>query len=226
MRAVTLVSLLLLSLVAALVVAVPPASAKGPAAVTITGPGLDEPIEVELTSPGSRDVPSYLVIALMELAGPFGPDTDQLPLEPGQPPRRLNDAYTLTWQMSRPPDADPADYQVVQEVYPDAMGIPVIHFLPSTWRDDQGGWRDSTPALRDTLAALGVPIEVASAGTPLRSPAPAAASNDVAEAVGDAADSDGAAWWSLPIVAVAGMGAGVAVGRRRPRDRRRPSAAA
>lgn len=203
MRAATFLCLLLLSTV----LAAGPAEAKGAQSVTITGPGLDEPLEIDLAG-GNDDTPSYLVVALMELANPYSINAG-LDLAPEPPPRPLKDRYTITWQMAHPTDADPSDSTVVQDVYPDAVHNPVLHVRAGTWLDSDGGWTESSPALRDTLVALGVPLSGAPSLAATRSPAPT--------------PSDTTAPWPLPVTtatvgAAAGLALGVAFTRRRLRS--------
>jgi hypothetical protein len=194
-----------------------PAWGKGAESVTITGPGLDRPIEIPLSGPGSRqdDTPPYLVVALMELADPYyaGPEVELAADPPST--RRLNDSYTLTWQMSRPPDANPADYAVVQDIYPDAHFGPYIHTRSGPWLG-VGGWYEASAGLRDTLAALGVPVSGLPRGLVDPSRTPAQAPERVTAGV----------WW-LPVAATAGLAAGVGLGvtltKRRTRERPLPS---
>jgi len=197
MRAAAFLCLFLL----ATLVAAPPADAKGAESLTITGPGLDEPLEIRLMGDGTDDTPSYLVIALLELANPYtmGNEVD---LSPNRPPRPLNDRYTLTWQMAHPSDADPSAYTVIQDVYPNAMGTPVIHVRRSTWLRSEGGWTDSSPALLDTLAALGVPLSGAT---------PALVSTRASTTT---PRSDDPTVWQIPVAAATGLAAGLAVGVR------------
>jgi hypothetical protein len=180
-----------------------PAWGKGPESVTITGPGLDRPIEIQLSGPGSQqdDTPPYLVVALTELADPYYAGSE-VELSAGPPPRPLKDRYTLTWHMSRPPDADPADYTVVQDLYPDAFTMPVIHTRPGPYLGDSGGWYDAPSALRDTLGALGVPVS----GLPTGLPDPSRAAARTPE------PSAAAVWWSLPVAATVGLAVGVGLG--------------
>lgn len=182
-----------------------PAGAKGPASLTITGPGLDDPIEVSLTGEGADAPPPYVVVALMELVGPYdlASRADARDAKPGG---RLHERYTLTWTMAHPPDADPASYTVVQDVYPNAaFGGPFLA--------DADGWYEARPALRDTLAALGVPVThpttahlaATQAATPPAPPRPG---------------PDRLTPWPLALAGAAGLTAGLTAGvtlaRRRP----------
>lgn len=193
-----------------------PAWGKGAESVTITGPGLDRPIEIQLSGQGSLqdDTPPYLVVALLELTEPYTVPEVELPANP--PSGRLNDGYTLTWQMSRPPDADPADYTVVQDIYPDAQYGPLVNTHSGPVRAEWGGWDHANAALRDTLAALGVPVTGLPRG--LADPSRAAAQTP------ERATAE-VRW--LPLAATAGLAAGIGLGvtltKRRTRERPLPS---
>lgn len=198
-----------------------PAWGKGPESVTIIGPGLNRPIEIPMSGPGSRqdDTPPYLEVALTELADPYyaGPEVE-LPAHP--PSAQLPDRYTLTWHMSRPFNSNPADYTVVQDIYPAAAEGPLIHTHPGSFLKGEGGWYEAPPALRDTLAALGVPVS----GLPSDLPDPSRAAADTPEPA-----TSVEVWW-LPLAATAGLGAGIGLGvaltKRRTRERPVPSAQA
>ena len=192
MRAAAFLCLLLFSTL----VAASPAEAKGAQSLTITGPGLDEPIEVDLAG---GDTPSYLVIALMDLTNPntISSELDLSPEPPGVP---LEDKYTLTWHMAHPPDADLAGFTKVQDVYLDRFWDPVLYVHPSEYGGTEGGWTVSPSALRDTLAALGVPIEGMPELATARSQPPSPDRS-----------SDPAAW-PVPLAAATGLVAGLGVG--------------
>jgi hypothetical protein len=193
-----------------------PAWGKGAEAVTITGPGLDRPIEIQLSGPGSLqdDTPPYLKLALTELTKPH--TVPEVELTAGPLSGRLNDRYTLTWRMWGPADADPADYTVVQDVYPDAQFGPVIHTHPGPVLAEWGGWDHADAALRDTLAALGVPVS----GLPRGLVDPSTVAAQTPE------PATAKLWW-LPVAATAGLAAGIGLGvtltKRRTRERPLPS---
>jgi hypothetical protein len=138
-----------------------PAWAKGAESATITGPGLDKPIEIHLGGPGSEDdgVPSYVEVAFITLADPYFAGHPDVPLPSDPPTDDLGSRYRLTWLMARPHDADPADYTIEQDVYPDASGgrRPLIYTRPGRYIG-AGGWYRTPEALRDTLAVMGVPV--------------------------------------------------------------------
>jgi hypothetical protein len=121
-----------------------PAAAKGPESVSLTGPGLDEPVEP----------PSYIQVALQQLASPHYTSEPGAHISPSQPPVTLNEKYTLTWVMAKPPSADQADYTVVQDIYPHSAAGPLVHIHPSPYVDDKGGWYAATDALTETIEAV------------------------------------------------------------------------
>lgn len=226
----TVVSVVMLSTVLA-----GPAWGKGPESATITGPGLDEPIEVFGTD--GESAPSYLVIALTDLTYLW--DTSNAGMTPEAPPDgTLQERYTLTWRMFGPSeedeDGDEADYTVRQDLYPNAFGGPRVHVHPSEFLGTDGGWFEAGPALRDTLAALGVPVTGIEASTALADHEAAvsgagAESGAPAQAVdqGDAAAvRETSTWPATATAAVAGaaaagialgVGLGSALARRRAR---------
>jgi hypothetical protein len=192
-----------------------PAGAKGAKSLTITGPGLARPIEIAVADPepGQDRTPSFLVVALAALTDPTHERVGDLAT--ARPSGiDLRTGYTLTWQMFGPSGANPADYRVVQDVYPDADGGPVVHTRPSHWLRSQGGWTDADPALRDTLAALGVPVRGLPTG--LSTPTPAVAPRPPARPA-DRSSGSSSPW---PLAAAAAFAGGLALGLAAPRLRR------
>ncbi len=131
-----------------------PVSAKGPQSATISGPGIDRPIELLDTS----DID--LVVKLMEQTGLWYDTGDPLPF--GEPKGELGHSYTLTWINSGPPAKSTADRTIRQLIYLDAEGGPVLHTPAQDnlqgWGPGVIGWFAAPPGLRDTLTELGVPI--------------------------------------------------------------------
>jgi hypothetical protein len=218
-RRVALVGVTVAGVVAALVTSVltaGPAWAKGPERLTITGPGLDQPIEIQLSGPGSKEeeTPSYLVVALIELANLYyvGPEVE---LASDPPPRNLKDGYRVTWLMSQPPNADPADYTVVQDLYPDVGGGPVVHTHPSAYTGGAGGWYRAAPGLRGTLAAMGVPVSGLPLGLSSQSPARVRAA--------EPEQDHSSTLLPVPVAGTIGLALGIGIGvalmkHRRPRS--------
>jgi hypothetical protein len=133
-------------------------AAKGPASAFITGPGIDQPIE--LINAANRD----LVARLMEQTGIWYA-TGDLPQPIEKPAGELGPSYTLTWINSGPPEANIDERTIRQEIYLDAEYGPVI-YTPiqeslKNWGPGMNGWFAAPSGLRDTLVKLGVPISPA-----------------------------------------------------------------
>jgi len=132
--------------------------AKGPQSATVTGPGIEEPIELLEVARG-LDPSGELERQLMVQTGLWSAPT----FESRQPPTgELGPAYTLTWINSGPPDRSVESRTIHQELYPDADGGSVIHTPPQAglegWGSEMTGWFDAPNALWDTLAQLGVQV--------------------------------------------------------------------
>lgn len=130
-------------LVAAVVLAVPGAAlAKGPSTVTLSGPGLEDPVQLG----GYGPLPTLPDLSGLTTAfGGTGLDW----LLPSRPPGDLGPRYTLTWDLH--------GSAVRQEVYPYAKPRPV------TYTPSAGGWFVSTDELRTTLIGLGLPASAPAA---------------------------------------------------------------
>jgi hypothetical protein len=100
----------------ALLVLASPALAKGPEAGTLTGPGIETPIEfLDQSEP-----PDEMASPPPELLGMTGLFiATGTPLN--TPPDVLGEGYTVQWQMFGTGDV------IEQHLYPDAAGGPVIH---------------------------------------------------------------------------------------------------
>jgi len=176
--------------IAAAITLATPAAAKGPSQARIIGPGLVHAIVVSGEGePGQQG-------SLATLAGQtglftvlFGPDAGlptqtptQLPVPP--PTASLGPRYTVIYTVPgvTPPPGEQFG-QVRQDLYPGAVGGPVIYTPPS--QDGFGqplqdtGWLRASPQLTRILAQLGVrPRPAPQAAPPTRlplaaSPAPA-----------------------------------------------------
>jgi hypothetical protein len=178
-----------------------PAWAKGLQSATITGPGLEEPIDV--ADPDNSKLPA--------LTG-FWEVMPGQPAPPGlveqAPTKQRGPRYRLTWRLMT--DADDT-IAIRQDLYPHAAGGPLVHTAagqPIFDAATPGGWYAAPLTLRDMLQSLGVPP----AGSP---PAPAAPSSD---------DSPGriAIVVAAGAVGLASVGGAVAVRRARRRERVAP----
>lgn len=135
-----------------------PAVAKGPESATITGPGIEQPIE--LLNNSNMD----LVVRLMEQTGLWY-DTGT-PLSSKEPVGELGPSYTLTWINSGPPSLSADERTIYQEIYLDAENGPLIHTPPQEslqgWGAGVIGWFVAPGNLKDTLTELDVPISASS----------------------------------------------------------------
>jgi hypothetical protein len=150
-----------------------PAFAKGPTGATITGPGIDQPIEL-----GMED---DLLWTIAEQSG-FNAMMFEHPLEPGSGPLKmppvgdLGPFYVITFYMG--------DMAIPLEIYPNApLGPiadspanptgPLMHVAggvdPAVFGKDERmfTWYKPVAALNRSLVSVGVPIEVDQASLPL-----------------------------------------------------------
>jgi hypothetical protein len=188
-----------------------PAAAKGIESATISGPGLDEPVEL-----GGGNVGKLPDLTAFWVVMPGQPETPTLADQ--APTKQLGPRYTITWRLMTDADETTA---IRQDLYPHAVGGPVVHTAagqPIFDATTVGGWYEAPVALRDRLSALGVlpasatPADGSSAATPQGAPAPS---------------SGGPPWPALIVVvtgttALAGVGAALAVRRARRRERVAP----
>ena len=163
-----------------------PARAKGPESVTITGPGIDRPIE--LLNSADHD----LVVQLMEQMGLWYDPGDRL-LQ-GKPAGKLGPGYRLTWINSGPPAKPVAERTIRQVIYFDAESGPVF-YTPSQeglqgWGSVVIGWFSAPPGLQDTLIELGAPMAVASSSNQ-------AALSEMTPSTTQPEDNPGRALWYL-----------------------------
>ncbi len=133
-----------------------PAAAKGPSKVTVTGPGLGQP--VVLTGDPESNLGS-LFGRLVDQSGWFplvfrqSPD----PTSRTSPAGRLGPGYLATYVV---PVGGNATTTIRQRLYPFASGGPVTfvragqHIFGGL---THGGWYRAPAALRRTLAAIGLP---------------------------------------------------------------------
>jgi hypothetical protein len=140
--------------VAAVLVAAGPASAKGPVSAIITGPGIDESIDVvEVVSADDTGV----WLALSDMADPA--------VLPTAPKTDLGPRHTLVWKMSGPQGSIP----VHQYLYLEADGGPLAYTEPGQPFIDgvtTEQWYRMPSRVRDALAAEGVPLDGLKPGKP------------------------------------------------------------
>lgn len=174
------------------------ALAKGPESATITGPGIDEPIELINADYFNSDYTNH-VKELMRQTGLWYATSSRISAKPAGD---LGPRYTLTWINSGPPGGPVEERTIRQALYLYAENGPVIHTPAQEglegWGPDVVGWFTPPDGLSDTLAALDVPIlESGSFGEPLASAIPGGASVErdpvsVPEVTGDTSASDAA----------------------------------
>jgi len=181
-----------------------PALAKGATQASITGPGLTRPLTVSAQGealPGEGDTLSSLAEQTGLFTVLFG--SGGTPGEPSAlrtPPTvaSLGPKYTITYTVPGvTPRPGQANGQIRQNLYPRAVGGPVIY----TPAGQQGfgqplqasGWLRGTPRLTVTLTRLGVPVGASQPSTPRpAAPVPSAAPKP--------ADATAPAWLIVTIV--------------------------
>lgn len=139
-----------------------PAAAKGPASITITGPGIDGPIELIET------VDTDQLRRLMEQSGVWYA-TGDLPAPLGEKPTgELGPSYMLTWVILGPPGTPEEERTIRQLIYPQAENGPIIHTqeVPEGWGQEVLGWFAAPPTFTETLTSLGTPLTEASFDQP------------------------------------------------------------
>jgi hypothetical protein len=159
------------------------ASAKGPSAAEVSGPGTGS----GLTFTGGEGDGSALS-NLSQQAGffpaAFGQDPD--PMLPARPKGDLGPRYTITYTV---PGPNNDTFTIHADVYPYAASGPATYTKPGQPIFDmqtRGGWYQATADLKETLVAGGLPASPVGGGS-----------------------SDG---WPLPSFAVALLGFLVVVG--------------
>jgi hypothetical protein len=133
-----------------------PAAAKGPTGVTVTGPGLAEPIV--LLGNAERSV-TLRISRIVQFGGWFAQAFGQTPDSTTRqaPTRRLGPRYAAVWTV---PVSSGRSVTIRQDLYPWAAGGPVTYMRPGQRifnAGTHGGWYRGQFALRATLASLGVP---------------------------------------------------------------------
>ncbi len=158
--------LLAAALVVALVLSAA-ATAKGPSAATMTGPGLDKMLTFD--GYGEGDSSSPLGILVMETG--FFPQAFQT--SPSQttrsrPTQRLGPRYRVTYTV--PGASETSTLQ--QDVYPYAKDGPASYMQPGQkfWgsQSTPGGWYRGTFALKQMLMRAGLPERAPSVGRSTR----------------------------------------------------------
>lgn len=143
-------SILVATVVAAVLLAASAALAKGPTGATIEGEGVTGTLDIDEPGELGQGTPmSDLVAAAGFFPLVFGDDT--VTSEP--PTTALGRPLLITWRMG--------DDEVVEEIYLHASGGPVAHVAPGQlfWDDTHasgGGWLRVTEGIAAPLIDLGV----------------------------------------------------------------------
>ena len=143
--------ILLAALLGALLVLAPgPAHAKGVEGVTVTGPGLEQPIDI-----GIQEAANELAQTAGLYDGLFVSTNGTLAASP--PPGDLGPRYVADYRLAGGPDGAA---EVRQELYPFATGGAVTYTPPGQRpfgsEASPGGWFAAGTALTDLLIAAGV----------------------------------------------------------------------
>jgi hypothetical protein len=189
-----------------------PAAAKGPTGVTITDPAGHSthlPANPEGLSHGET----------MELAEDMGlweaiePRGEALPADPPVHPGR---EFRVEWTLLGPGDdgqVDPDDVMVIQSLYPQARGGPLVHTEAGQEVGESttaGGWYRASSRLPHTLETLGWETTWSYLeGEPAVDPPGAPAASTLAPRTADPAPEPGRAWHAR--AGVRAMAAGGAV---------------
>jgi len=157
----------LLLIVAAVALALPAAAAaKGAESASISGPGVNHPLQLAGDSEMGQGTP----LGMLSMAGgyfaqmfPQAPD----PRLRAKPKGVLGPRYTVMYQV---PGPDGRHFVIRQDLYPYAKPVPVTYMAPGQrffdGRRSLGGWVQGSLALRQMLVKNGLPSSapVSSAG--------------------------------------------------------------
>lgn len=178
-------------------IAIGSALAKGPESAVLSGPGLDNPIDIPVDA--HRDV----MTTFMEQSGLWYARGD-LPTPVDAPTGDLGMPWTLTWVNSGPPSLDVELRTIQQRIYVLDGGRMLIETPAqenlADWGQSVIGWFEAPDGFAQTLQELGVDLEAAEA---------AAASSSVA-----AAPSGGGATRTVVVAVLAFAALGVTLWRR------------
>lgn len=152
-RTIQLLATLTLILIAAV-----PALGKGISSATVTGPGIDEPIDL-LDFPDHDLETRDLMVKLIEQTGLWYATPA---LERIDPPGRLGEPLTIAWVNMGPPALSEEERTIRQVIYLHTEDGPVIHTPEGQptldgWGGEVTGWFRAPAELEESLHALGVP---------------------------------------------------------------------
>lgn len=137
-----------------------PALAKGPASATITGPGIDEPIELFDQRQPEQVMHEHIVDLIKQTGLWYATPT----LERIDQPGGLGEPVTLSWVNMGPPGLSEQERTIRQVIYLHADGGPVIETPEGQpglegWGGDVTGWFRAPTELIDTVREFGVPTD-------------------------------------------------------------------
>jgi len=158
-----------------------PALAKGPSQASITGLGLVRAIVVSGEGePGQQGTLAVLAGQTGLYTVLFGADITGIPQTPtslrtAPPKAALGPRYTVSYTVPGvTPQPGEQFGRIVQDLYPDAVGGPVIYTPPGQGGFGQSlqvtGWLRASPQLTRTLAQLGVPLRPVTPASPRTRP--------------------------------------------------------
>jgi hypothetical protein len=131
------------------------ALAKGPTLATITGPGLDTPLQLSGYGENGEGPLGALTMEGAFFPQAFGQSPD--PTFKAQPKRDLGPRYLVTYTVPGPTAGD----KLLQDLYPYAVGGVVTYMKAGQvfWGDQRthGGWYRAQPGLKAALVAAGLP---------------------------------------------------------------------
>jgi hypothetical protein len=133
-----------------------PAAAKGPTAATITGPGLQAPIQLHGDPEGA---PDSRFGRLLQGGGFFQQVFRQVPDATlrAQPKVRLGPRYDVVYLLPTPA----GKALIRQQLYPYAQGGPLTYVQPGQvfygGMETRGGWIQAPQGLLPTLVTFGLP---------------------------------------------------------------------
>ncbi|HEY8727161.1 MAG TPA: hypothetical protein VIL91_10750 [Gaiellaceae bacterium] len=148
--------LLLAAALTALLLFPAAATAKGPSAATIAGPGLAHMLTIEGYGEGGDSSPLGILVSE---AGFFAQAYDQIPVatSPSRPADRLGQRYDVTYTVPGPN----GDSTLRQALYPYAADGPASYMTPGQkfWgtQSTPGGWYRGTATLKTMLVKAGLP---------------------------------------------------------------------
>ena len=141
------------------------ATAKGPSAARIDGPGLASPLVLR----GFGESGEGALGALTMEGGFFATTFGQVPDErlPGRPGGSLGPRYTIDYTV---PAGDTTPSHVAQDMYPYARGGPVLYLAPGQAMFEGGGatfggWVRAPGSLLAALVAAGLPATAPRGGS-------------------------------------------------------------